>query len=370
MMGKGLMYSLFFIILSLTSCSKGQHLGIDKINNSPVFKLDITIDGKDVKVNAGKDDYFMLTEFEEKEDFVMKKGMISRYSPALGATKPTFGLSTVSYNTLSKDFFNLNVGSYLPFTKIDQTKWLIDIKPLVQGVTSSIAPVFILVDGQQTELDTNSSNIQNLDDVSELTIITSYQENSLFYTIGNTEEGEEFKHLLSKRAVQFKSEDVAFKFQLTGGYEWTDVVIQLPNNEVLNFDASTNFTEPGEYIFTLFDEVSGAYVYSNFIVEKIEVKYAENSVFVNTTFHLQDKELYEKYFVFEYIDDNGAKFSSVDFSDGHYFNVLDISPFEQSPQNTPTQKVTVEFDIPMADSLNEQIISVKGEGVIALPVNN
>lgn len=369
MMGKDLVYLFCCIVLGLSSCSQGHPLDFDKVNNSPVFKLDITIDGRPVNVNAGKDDFFMLTDFEEAGDFVMKKGMISRYSPTSGASKPTFGLSTISHNILSNDLFELRNGQYKPFTTQGQTKWLFDFKPDFHGATSSFEPVFILVDGLQSILEPDAFNTVDLDDVAEISVITTYQQKLLFYTIGNVLEGKNFTHLLTERAVRFNSDESGFKFRLYEDYKWTDVVIELPDGQTLKFDNTTKFNEPGEYVFTLFDSISGAYISSNVIVNKFEIGFIENSVFMNTTFQLQDKEAYEKYFVFEYVDENGLKYSSVDFAEGHYFNVVDISSFEDSPQNTPTQKITVEFDIPLADSAKQEIISMKGVGVFALPEN-
>lgn len=370
-MSKGYIITLsLYIILGLWACSKGFDIDIDDSNKYPVFMLDISIDGSPLSVSAGRNDFFMLTDYEELGDFVMKKGLISKYThtPAQRAVYPSFSLSTMSQNKVSNDFFELIPGHYRPYTAQGRSKWLFDIRAEIKGKTSFFEPVYLIIDGYETILE-NTLNVKDLEEVTELSVTTIYQGHLMFYTVGNSTEGGDFSHLLRNKAVQFNGRNNSFSFELSDDFEWTDVIISLPDGQPVMFDESMSFTEPGQYVFVMYDSVSGSYVSNNFIIEEAEIRYIENSIFMNTTFMLRDKELYEKYFIFEYVDEAGMKYTSTYFSDNHYFNITDIVPFDNSPENTPTQKVSFEFDIPMTDSSKQQLFSVKGKGVFALPVS-
>lgn len=359
---------LFLLLVILSSCSKIDDLPIDKIEDNPIFSVQMMINGDSLNLGAGLQDYFMFAQSDTIGSLRINKGLLAPSVDSSPHLHSAFAINFIGQDIRSGEFVLPETREMELFNSDTIPFWQLSLQASLFGNLPS-TNMKLFIDDEEYDYSSETPYLVQQKEVNRVTLVKDVAGKNYYYTVNVKEEG--LKSFGSENLhIYFEGENSSnSRIFVNANFEILSTMITFPDGLKYDFESSISIDQLGEYKLVAYNSVTETVIEANFFIEKDETqKWVSSRInFTGSKEYLGMIEALNTAYI-EFYDAKGKYFNSILRSSqpaSSYFRISKVEPFLPNLDDQPTDKISFSTQL-ILQSEDEETILFSGSGIMAL----
>lgn len=362
---------LFFIaLLVFISCSKIDDLPIDKIEENPVFSINLNVGGIPFSYEAGIDDYFMFAGSDTIGALRINRGLLAPSFDRNPILESALSINFVGQDIRSGIFIRPDTGDLALFNNDTIPYWEMNIQASLFGDFDD-SPMKVEIDGEEFNYSSQKKYMVQRRDKNKVKLKKTLGDKNYYYALtsleGNPDNlGSQYLHIF----LEGDNEENA-KIYVQSNLNDFSLAIIFPDGSMYDFKESILVNQLGEYKISAVSNTTSTLIETNFFIERDERNKLKSSRinFTGNTSYIGMIESLNSAFI-EYYDAEGKFYTSVPKGGtvqpaSSFLRIEKVEVFQPNISDEPADKITFSGEIILISSDNKTLLFT-GSGTIAL----
>lgn len=362
-------FLFLIVVVAVTSCSKIDKLPIDRMEENPVFGVNLNVGGIPFVFEAGLEDYFMFAQADTIGSLRINKGLLAPSSDQHPVLQSALSINFVGQDIRSGETIRPDAGELALFTNDTVPSWEMNVQASLFGEFEH-SGMKLQIDGKDFDYSSQANYLIRRKNRNTVKLFRKSGEKTYYYSLINLKEsldnlGQQNLHIY----LEGNSENNA-KIYVQSNLEDYSPVIVFPDGSKYDFEESIAVNQLGEYKVTATSDRTNTVIETNFFIDKDQHGRLRSSriSFTGSTRYLGMIESLNSAFI-EYYDAGGNLYTSVskatDQPSSSFFRIEKVEVFQSHMSEEPADKVTFSGEVVLTSSDNKTLL-FSGSGVIAL----
>ena len=359
---------LLLLVVVLSSCSKLDDLPIDKIEDNPIFSVNMIINGDSITLGAGLQDYFMFAQSDTVGSLRINRGLLAPSAESSPLLQSAFAVNFIGQDINSGKYVLPEKGELELFNSDTIPFWQFSLQASLFGNFPSTS-MKLFIDSEEYTYSSDIRYMIQQKAENNVGLVKEIEDKKYYYNV--TTKGNGLKNLGSENLhIYLEGEDSSnSKIFVQANFDNIYTTITFPDGKVYDFESSISIDQLGEYKLTALNINSQTIIEANFFIEMDETKNWVSSRinFTGSNEYLGMVDALNTTYI-EYYDADGKYYNSILRTSqpaSSYFRIQKIEPFLPNVDDQPTDKISFSAQVILQSEDNETIL-FSGSGIIAV----